>query len=84
MKASTRLMRLRVYLIVFTSDDGLVHVRYEGGYVLDDKDDKVEALVSGCGLNFEEACESYLNKISGKRLRIYDPYTNDRREVTVL
>lgn len=81
MKASTRLMRLRVYLIVFTSDDGLVHVRYEGGYILDDE---AEILVSGCGLNFEEACESYLNKISGKRLRIYDPYTNDRREVTVL
>ena len=81
MKASTRLMRLRVYLIVFADDDGLVHVRYEGGYILDDK---AEILVSGCGLNFEEACESYLNKISGKRLRIYEPYTNDRREVTVL
>lgn len=81
MKASTRLMRLWVYLVVFTSADGLVHVRYEGGYVLDDG---VEILVTGCGLNFEEACESYLNKISGKKLRIYEPYTNDRREITVL
>lgn len=81
MKASIRLMRLGVYLIVFKSNDGLIHVRYEGGYVLDNG---AEILVSGCGLNFEEACESYLNKISGKRLRIYAPYTNDRREVTVL
>lgn len=81
MKASTKLMRLGVYLIVFTSVDGLVHVRYKGGYILDNG---AEILMSGCGLNFEEACESYLNKISGKRLRIYDPYTNDRREVTVL
>ena len=37
----------------------------------------------GRGRDFEEACDDYLSKIRGKKL-VFDIYTEDEREVTVL
>lgn len=81
MRASDRLMNLNVSLQVFKDINDSVCVEYERSFVIGDG---VEIGTVGRGSDFEKACEDYLNKISGKKLRIYDPYTNDRREVTVL
>ena len=85
MNASDRLMNLNVFLKVAKADKGLVSVRYENCYIIGDNGEDVNVI--GYGLDFEEACEKFLSKISGKKLRIYDSCSVGKKiymEVTVL
>ena len=79
MKAYERLLALENHhLEVFNNSLGLC-VLYQGGDILEYPCRKTEF---GTGRNFEEACEDYLNKISGKRLVF--GYGENREEITVL
>lgn len=82
MKASDKLLKLEGHhLTVFKSaDEGQVAVCYEDAWV---KDGLFLRGEFGHGVNFEEACEDYLNIISGKTL-VFDVFDGKREEVRVL
>lgn len=81
MKASERLLKLDKHLDVWKfADSDDVGVSYERCDVKE-----YGALIGafGRGKDFEEACENYIDKISGKTL-VFDADTDYRKEVTVL
>ena len=79
MKASEKLLKLENHqLEVFKNRLGIC-VCYQGGDILDYPYRKGEY---GTGNSFEEACEDYLNKISGKK--IIFGYGENREEIIVL
>lgn len=81
MKASDRLMSLNVRLEVFKDINDSVCVEYERSFVVGDG---VEIGTVGRGSDFEVACEDYLNQITGKKLRIYNPLDHSNKEIIVL
>ena len=80
MKASKKLLNLGKRIIVDKNVHGKVYVHYENCYV---KDDCFLIGVFGTGCDFEEACEDYLNKISGKTI-VFNAESSNREEVKVL
>lgn len=60
-----------------------VSVQYECCYVKDSLRSSVMSSVFGIGNTFEEACDDYLNKISGKVL-IFETLSGNRETVAVL
>lgn len=80
MRASEKLLNLGKRILVAKNIYGKVYVHYENCYV---KDDCFLVGEYGTGNNFEEACEDYLNEISGKTIVFKDAY-NNREEVKVL
>lgn len=61
----------------------LVSVQYANCSVKDYKLSPFLTFYSGLGITFEEACEDYLNKISGKVL-VFETLSGDRETVIVL
>lgn len=81
MRASDRLLNFEFHrLEVWRTNKNDVCVAFQKCEV---KDCAVFASVFGEGLTFEEACEDYLRKISGKTLVFYS-CTGKRKEVIVL
>lgn len=80
MRASEKLLNLGKRILVDKNIYGKVYVHYENCYV---KDDCFLVGAYGTGNNFEEACEDYLNEISGKTIVFKDAY-NNCEEVKVL
>jgi hypothetical protein len=81
MDAVNRLLNLEFHqLSVFRAADGIICVKYEGAWISDGV-----ALTGtvGRGRTFEEACEDYLGKISGKKL-VFERTGGKREEVVVL
>lgn len=81
MDAVDRLLNLEFHrLAVFRGLDGIICVEYEGAWISDGV-----ALIGtfGRGRTFEEACEDYLAKISGKKL-VFGRTDGEREEVVVL
>ena len=79
MKASEKLLKLDGHrLEVFKNQLGIC-VFYQNGDVLDYPCRKGEF---GIGNSFEDACEDYFNKISGKKLVF--GYGKNREEIIVL
>ena len=80
MNAVDRLLSLSFAdLVVSKTIYGTITVHYQSAYI---KDDGLLIGTFGAGGTFEEACENYLQKISGKTL-VFD-YPGHRKEVTVL
>lgn len=81
MSALTRLLNLEFHrLEVFAMMDGnRIGVRYVGAEI---KDGSFLKGVCGCGSSVEEACQDYLDRISGKTL-VFDT-SSGRETVTVL
>ncbi len=81
MDSAKRLLSLEgKQLEVWGVPDGMIAVSYEKAYV------KLGGLLVGAfgkGETFEEACEDYFSKISGKTL-VFKPYSTQRQEVKVL
>lgn len=78
---SQRLLSLQGHpLKVWKTDENNIHVEY---YDCDVKGYGVLIGESGCGNTFEEACQDYINKISGKTL-VFNACTKSREEVKVL
>lgn len=80
MKASEKLLNLGKRIIVDKNIYGKIYVHYENCYV---KDDCFLIGKYGTGNSFEEACEDYLNKISGKTI-VFNAHSNNCEEVKVL
>ena len=81
MTAWRRLLRCNTArLEVWETVDGIVCVKFQNCEV---KGDGVLISEFGRGLTFEDACENYLNEISGKTL-VFNSYSGNRKEVTVL
>lgn len=81
MKASEKLLNLENRTIrVGKNINGKVYVRYER---CDVKDGRFFIGTYGTGNNFEEACEDYLNKISGKTI-VFNALSSNSEEVKVL
>ena len=83
MKAFERLLNTGYHLDVFRWNDGR-----EQGIGVYFKDSEIKDgmfLVGdyGSGQTFEEACEDYVRKISGKTI-IFHAYTDSRKEVTFI
>ena len=81
MNASDRLLNLPHSLIVGRAVTGKITVHYEYGFTKGC--DGVLIGECGRGNTFEEACEDYLNRISGKVLVIDGPY-HPTKEIRVL
>lgn len=80
MKAYRRLMKLKIAnLKVWEIDGGVICVCYQNCEV---KDGMFLIGEFGTGLTFEEACDNYMEKITGKTL-VFNACGN-RKEVTVL
>ena len=81
MKASEKLLKLENRMLkVGRNINGKVYVHYER---CDVKDGCFLIGTYGTGNSFEEACEDYLNKISGKTI-VFDAESRNREEVKVL
>ena len=81
MKASEKLLNLEKRMLkVGKNINGKVYVHYES---CDVKDGCFLIGTYGTGNNFEEACEDYLNKISGKTI-VFNAESSNREEVKVL
>ena len=80
MKASEKLLNLDKRMIVDKNVHAKVYVNYENCNV---KDDCFLIGVFGTGRDFEEACEDYLNQISGKTI-VFNAESSKREEVKVL
>ena len=81
MKASEKLLNLENRMLkVGKNINGKVYVHYES---CDVKDGCFLIGAYGTGNNFEEACEDYLNKISGKTI-VFNAESSNREEVKVL
>ena len=81
MKASEKLLNLENRMLkVGRNINGKVYVHYER---CDVKDWCFLIGTYGTGNSFEEACEDYLNKISGKTI-VFDAESRNREEVKVL
>ena len=81
MKASEKLLNLENRMLkVGKNINGKVYVHYEN---CDVKDGCFLIGTYGTGNNFEEACDDYLNKISGKTI-VFNALSSDREEVKVL
>ena len=81
MKASEKLLNLEGrMLFVGKNINGKVYVRYE---CCDVKDGCFLIGTYGTGNSFEEACEDYLKKISGKTI-VFNAESSNREEVKVL
>ena len=79
MKAYERLMNLEHHRIEVFRVKDQISVTYSGS---DISDGVIREGIFGVGTTFEEACEDYLNKISGKKLVF--GFGENREEVTVL
>lgn len=79
MKAYERLMNLEHHRIEVFRVNNQIAVTYSGS---DISDGAVRKGMFGVGATFEDACEDYLNKISGQKL-IFG-FGENREEVTVL
>ncbi len=80
MTALKRLLNLGGTTLTVAEDvEGQIYVHYTGADV---KDGMMLRAVSGRGGTVEEACQDYLDQISGKTL-VIDAF-GTRREVTVL
>lgn len=80
-RASDRLLALKGHeLEVWKDDSNYICVAYKSCEV---KNGAFLIYEPGRGSTFEEACEDYLQKISGKTL-VFDACTASRKEVTVL
>ena len=81
MNASEKLLNLEDRLLkVGKNINGKVYVHQER---CDVKDGCFLIGTYGTGNNFEEACEDYLSKISGKTI-VFDAESRNREEVKVL
>ena len=81
MRASNRLLNLELHrLEVWRTSQKVVCVAYQKCEV---KDGVALSSFFGEGLTFEDACEDYLRKISGKTL-VFDACTDKRKEIIVL
>ena len=81
MKASEKLLNLEGRMLsVGKNINAKVYVHYER---CDVKDGCFLIGTYGTGNNFEEACEDYLTKISGKTL-VFNAESSNREEVKVL
>lgn len=81
MKASEKLLNLDGRMLsVGKNINGKVYVHYER---CDVKDGCFLIGTYGTGNNFEEACEDYLNKISGKTI-VFNAESSNREEVKAL
>lgn len=60
-----------------------ISVQYENCYVKESLHSAVMCSIFGSGSTFEEACEDYLNQISGKVL-VFETLSGQRETVTVL
>lgn len=80
MKASEKLLNINKRIIVDKNVHGKVYVHYENCYV---KEDCFLIGTFGTGCDFEEACEDYLNKISGKTI-VFNPKSSNREEVKLI
>lgn len=81
MKASEKLLNLEGRMLsVGKNIKGKVYVHYER---CDVKDGCFLIGSYGIGNSFEEACEDYLNKISGKTV-VFNAESSNREEVKVL
>ncbi len=67
-------------LEVWGVPDGMIAVSYENADV---KSGDFLIRTFGTGTSFEEACEDYFSKISGKTL-VFNAYSTQRQEVEVL
>ena len=79
MKASDRLLKLDSHHLDVSMAADKIRVQYQDADVLEPP---MRVSTFGRGDSFEEACEDYLNKISGKTLVF--GYGETRKEVTVL
>ena len=80
MKSYDRLLNLKRNLVVSKNSNGDITVYYEYSYI------KVNGVLIGLygkGKTFEEACDDYLNLISGKTL-IFETLSGNREEIQVL
>lgn len=81
MKASEKLLNIEGRMLsVGKNINGKVYVHYER---CDVKDGCFLIGNYGAGNSFEEACEDYLNKISGKTI-VFNAESSNREEVKVL
>ena len=81
MKASEKLLNLQNRMLkVGKNINGKVYVHYE---CCDVKDGCFLIGTYGTGNTFEEACEDYLNKISGKTI-VFNAESSNLEEVKVL
>lgn len=81
MKASEKLLNLEGRMLsVGKNINGKTYVHYER---CDIKDGCFLIGSYGTGNSFEEACEDYLNKISGKTI-VFNAESSNREEVKVL
>lgn len=81
MKASEKLLNLEGHMLsVGKNIKGKIYVHYERCGV---KDGCFLICTYGTGNTFEEACEDYLNKISGKTI-VFNAESINREEVKVL
>lgn len=81
MKSSEKLLNLKGRMLsVGKNINGKVYVRYER---CDVKDGCFLIGTYGTGNSFEEACDDYLDKISGKTI-VFNAESSNREEVKVL
>lgn len=79
MKAYERLLNLSAHRLEVFRAEHQIAVMFSGS---DISDGVVRKGIFGTGVTFEDACEDYLNKISGKKL-IFG-FGDNREEINVL
>lgn len=80
MNSIDRLLKLDIAPLHVYASRQYIHVKYAGSEVIKGMFLTTEF---GEGLDFQSACDDYLNKISGKTL-VFNAYCENRKEVNVL